>query len=183
MPRKSFINFLPDHVLNLLNQKLKDEGFSNYYHIADWFNELLEQEGLELRIQKSAINNYGQDFEKKLNQIKTATMQAKSIVEASEAGDQQSELAGALTLMIQQKYFELLRDIETESLRDGFDLAKATRAISDLTRSGISNKKYASEIKLKIDAARNEIKEIKEIKGLSEDTLRRVDEILGAISV
>jgi hypothetical protein len=183
MPRKPFTNFLPDHVLQKLNEKLKQEGFSNYYAVADWFNDLLEAEGLELRVQKSTIGRYGQDFERKLSQLSTATLQAQAIVNAAQTGDGQAEMSEALTLLVQKKLFETLLDLDDESLKENFDITRAARAIADLSRSSISTKKFAAQVRERVNTARSEIKEIKEIKGMSEETQKRIDEILGAITV
>lgn len=179
MPRKSFYTQIPQHIQKQLDSKLVEQGFSGYYDIADWLNGLLEQEGLEIRVQKSAINNYGREFEEKLRTLELATRQAQAIVEGTK--DDAGAMAEALTRLAQEKSFRVLMQLDADELAESIDFTKLIRSVSDLNRSSISVKKFASEVALKLETARNEIGKEMRGAGVTAETQRKIDELLGAV--
>lgn len=63
MPSPRKVDLMPEDVRTWLQDELKDAGFGNYIEITDRLNEKLEERGLELRIGKSAVHAYGQEYE------------------------------------------------------------------------------------------------------------------------
>ncbi len=63
MPPPRKIDRLPSELKGWLQDELKRRGFGEYEDLADALNLRLEAEGLDLRIRKSALHAYGQEFE------------------------------------------------------------------------------------------------------------------------
>ncbi len=161
MPKRSKIEGLPKTVKAWLDAALVDGNFSGY--------EALETE-LKARgfdIGKSSIHRYGSEFEKKLATLKLASEQARAIVTA--APDDEGAVSEALMRLVQEKLFSLLVDSEGEDI----NLPKVARAVADLGRTTISQKKWQAE-------AREKFRKIDDQVGAgkltAEEALRRVRE-------
>lgn len=64
MPPPKKVELLPAELRTWLQEALVARGFGDYVALAEELNFKLEEEGLELRIGKSALHNYGQEYEK-----------------------------------------------------------------------------------------------------------------------
>jgi hypothetical protein len=62
MPPPRKIDLLPDELKSWLQAALKERGFADYEALAEDLNFRLEEAGAELRIQKSALHAYGQEY-------------------------------------------------------------------------------------------------------------------------
>lgn len=155
MPPRSKIDTLPKGVKEWLDTALVEGNFSGY--------ELLETE-LKKRgfaIGKSSIHRYGSEFEKKLATLKLASEQAKAIVTA--APDDEGAVNEALMRMVQEHLFKLL----SASDDDKFDLPKVARAVADLGRATVTQKKWQAEVRAKVAAAAEAASRIARKGGLS----------------
>ncbi|MGB2200384.1 MAG: phage protein Gp27 family protein [Pseudooceanicola atlanticus] len=63
MPPPRKIDLLTPELRAWLQDELRARGFSDYVALADALNERLEARGLELRIGKSAVHAFGQEYE------------------------------------------------------------------------------------------------------------------------
>jgi hypothetical protein len=63
MPPPRKVDLLPKELRQWLQEELRNCGFSQYERIAEALNFRCEEEGLELRIGKSALHAYGQEYE------------------------------------------------------------------------------------------------------------------------
>ncbi|WP_121064708.1 phage protein Gp27 family protein [Chachezhania antarctica] len=63
MPPPRKVDLLPAELRLWLQEELKSRGFGDYVALADALNARLEEDGLELRIGKSAIHAFGQEYE------------------------------------------------------------------------------------------------------------------------
>jgi hypothetical protein len=63
MPPPKKIDLIPEELRVWLKEELKERGFSGYVELADALNERLEASGLEMRVGKSAVHNFGQEYE------------------------------------------------------------------------------------------------------------------------
>jgi hypothetical protein len=63
MPPPRKVELLPAELRQWLHEWWKEKGFHGYEELADELNFRLEEEGLELRIGKSALHSYGQEYE------------------------------------------------------------------------------------------------------------------------
>jgi hypothetical protein len=59
-PRK--VDLLPPELRGWLQEELRARGFGGYEELAEALNFRLEEEGVELRIGKSALHAYGSEF-------------------------------------------------------------------------------------------------------------------------
>ncbi|AZV77900.1 DUF3486 family protein [Parasedimentitalea marina] len=62
MPPPRKVDLLPAELKKWLQDALKERGFSGYEDLAEDLNFRLEEEGVELRIKKSAIHAYGTEY-------------------------------------------------------------------------------------------------------------------------
>ncbi|MFD1342895.1 phage protein Gp27 family protein [Litorisediminicola beolgyonensis] len=63
MPPPRKVDLLPEELRRFLQEELKARGFGDYEQLAEDLNFRLQEEGLELRIGKSALHAYGQEYQ------------------------------------------------------------------------------------------------------------------------
>lgn len=63
MPPPRKVDLLPPELKTWLKEALVKQGFAGYEALADDLNFKLEEAGLDIRIRKSAIHAYGQEYE------------------------------------------------------------------------------------------------------------------------
>lgn len=142
MPPRSKVTQLPPEVKAWLDQALVENNFSGY--------ELLSGELAErgYSIGKSALHSYGQNFEERLSALKMASEQAKAIVTA--APDDEGSVNEALMRLVQEHLFKLLMS------QDGkIDLPKVAKAVAELGRASVVQKKWAAEVEVRNAALRD----------------------------
>ncbi|WP_027360880.1 DUF3486 family protein [Desulforegula conservatrix] len=164
MPKPSSIEILPQAVKEWLDTTLVEKNFSGYQLLE---NELKER---GYQISKSAIHRYGQNFEKRLAAVRLSTEQAKAIVDASP--DDEGAVNDALMRLVQDKLFNVLIDLEVDPAKVNF--GSLARAVAELGRASVTQKKWASEVKKKAEEAAATVVQAARKGGLSDDT---VDEI------
>ncbi len=167
MPPRSKVARLPAAVKKWLDDALVEEGFANY--------ELLSKE-LEARghcISKSALHTYGQDFSARMSALKMATEQARAVVAA--APDEEGAVNEALMRLVQEHLFKLL-------LAEGgnFDLPKVARAVAELGKAAVVQKKWQAEVRSRLEDAAKKVEQIAKKGGMSSDVINTIrKEILG----
>jgi hypothetical protein len=62
MPAPRKVDLLPPELKRWLEAELRTRGFAGYEALAESLNWKLEEEGLELRIQKSALHSFGAEY-------------------------------------------------------------------------------------------------------------------------
>jgi hypothetical protein len=137
MPRRSAVAALPTGVKKWLDKALAEGGFADYRLLADE----LKARGFE--ISKSAIHRYGQAFEERLAALKTASEQARAIVDA--APDTEGAINEALMRLVQEKLFSVLQDMQINPGK--LNLASLARSIAELGRASVAQKKFAEEVR------------------------------------
>lgn len=180
MPQRPAVTQLPDPVRLELEKRLVSGGFAGYEPLSAWLSE----QGYELS--KSSIHRYGQTLERRLSAIKASTQAAQLIADA--APDEEDARSAAVISLVQTDLFEALLALQEA---DGAEpqervklLSQAARSIADVSRSSITNKRWAMEtrerLKGKLDALDAAAK--RPASGLDPDTLRRVrEEIYGIL--
>lgn len=170
MGKKSTVETLPKEVKEWLDRALVESNFSGYKLLA----EEMKARGYE--ISKSAIHRYGQDFEDRLKTLKMVTEQARAVVQA--APDEDGAVNDALVRLTQEKLFGVLMEIEVDP--ETVDLAKLAKAVAELGKTSVMQKRWLSEVRAKAEAAAANVEKIAKKGGLSSasvEQLRR--EILG----
>lgn len=177
MPPRSSVLKLPDDIRRRLNVELVARGFQDYSGLESWLSDELSEQGLELRVSRSALARHGKDFEDKLEAMRMATEQAKAIAEG--ANDDEGAMNDALIRLVQTKMFEVLIDVDSKA-----DLGKIGIAIARLTRASVGQKKWADEVREKLEskkrAAAAKVDAITKKRGLTPDVAAAIRaEILG----
>lgn len=170
MPPRSKVAQLPPEIKAWLDQTLVENNFSGY--------ELLSAELAErgYSIGKSALHSYGQNFEERLSALRMASEQAKAIVTA--APDDEGSVNEALMRLVQEHLFKLLMS------QDGkIDLPKVAKAVAELGRASVVQKKWAAEVEVR-RAALQEAASVAEgamaSQGMSQDAIDAIKrDILG----
>lgn len=179
MPPPSKIEMLPDAVREWLDKTLVDGNFSGYEQVAD----ALKAKGYD--ISKSGVHRYGKRMEDQMAMVRASTEAAKQL--AAAVNDDENHLSGAVLSLVQGQLFETM--MELQAARDlGEDdhderiktLSRAAKAIAEVSRASVHNKKYQQEVKERAHRAADNADRIAKKGGLSTeaaDEIRR--EILG----
>lgn len=159
MPDRPKVAQLPDEIRAWLDAELIKRGFGGYVPLA----ELLAEQGYE--ISKSAVHRYGQKLQRKLEAIRASTQAAAAIAEAA---PDDADLRSAATIgLVQTEIFDVLVTLQEAEDADPQDrlnlLSKAARAIADIARASLSQKKRQDEVRLQ---------ERERIAGVIEETAR-----------
>ena len=174
MPKRSAVEGLPNVVKEWLDRTLIAGNISGY----ELLSGELKTRGFD--ISKSAIHRYGQDFEQRLQTLKLATEQARAIVNA--APDDEGAVSEALMRLVQEKLFQVMLDFQVDPKKP-LNIASAAKAVAELARATVSQKKWQAEVRTKAQAAADTVEAIAKKGGLSAealDTIRR--DILGIAS-
>jgi arginine repressor len=167
MPPRSKVAALPVEVKAWLDKALAENNFSDYEALAD------ELSGRGFAISKSALHRYGQNFEERLSALKIASEQARAVVAA--APDEEGAVNEALMRLVQEHLFKLL-------LTEGgqIDLPKVAKAVAELGRASVVQKKWQAEVRTKAEAAASQVEKIAKKGGLDAATVAEIRrEILG----
>lgn len=170
MPPRSKIHQLPQEVKDWLDSTLAENNFSGYEQLSDE----LSTRGYD--ISKSAVHRYGQDFESRLSALKMASEQARAVVQA--APDEEGAVNEALMRLVQEHLFKLL--VETSS--ENMDLPKVAKAVAELGRASVTQKKFAIEERARkklLDEQEQRLdEELRGADGMSEQLENRIRNIL-----
>jgi hypothetical protein len=174
MPRRSKIELLPAEIKAWLDEALVENNFSEYRLLSDE----LRARGHE--ISKTSVHEYGQLFEERLRALKLVSEQARAVVQA--APDDDGAVNDALVRLTQEKMFGILMEINVDP--DTVDLAKLARAVAELGKASVAQKRWQVEARKQAleDAARVAGAAAKSagLSAQSVDALKR--EILGIAS-
>jgi iron-sulfur cluster repair protein YtfE (RIC family) len=136
MPPRSKVASLPAEVKAWLDQALAENNFSDYEALSD------ELAGRGFAISKSALHRYGQNFEERLSALRLASEQARAVVAA--APDEEGAVNEALMRLVQEHLFKLLMSEEGK-----IDLPKVAKAVAELGRASVVQKKWAAEVEVR----------------------------------
>lgn len=176
MPKRSTVDALPRELKEWLDDELVKRGFSDYVALA------IDLKAKGAAISKSSLHRYGSKFEERMAQLKASTEQARAIVAASP--DNEGAMSEALVRLTQEKMFAILMDLEIDPKK--IDLTKFSRSVADMTRSAVSQKRWAAEARAE---ARRELLEEQRAKleampnkgGVTPDTKAAIREALGNV--
>lgn len=172
MPRRSKVKSLPKGVRKELDQKLVENGFQDYEDLSAW----LAEQGHE--ISKSAVHRYGKGFEDRLDALRIATGQAQEIVSA--VGDDEGAMGDALTMLVQERAFDVLTSMNMEEQEISF--TALMNAIAQVQKSSVQQKKMMADMQQRAEQAADNAEEVAREEGLSDEAFERIrEEILGIV--
>jgi hypothetical protein len=166
MPPRSQIASLPAAVKAWLDKALAENDFGEYESLA------AELSAKGFFISKSALHRYGQDLESKLSALKVASEQIRAVTAAP---DEEGAVNEALMRLVQEHLFKpLMRD------DDKMDLPKVAKAVAELGKASVVQKKWQAEYSEKVEAAASHGEKIAKKGGLNQATVdKNRREILG----
>lgn len=168
--RRSFIDALPPETRAWLDAELVRRGFADYDELAE---QLVEQ---GWQASKSSVHRYGQRFSERMDALRMATQQARAVVEA--VPDDEGAISEALMRLVQEKLFAALLEMEVDP--KSIKLGPVAKAIAELARATVTQKKWAAELRDKVRAAAESVERTARGNGLSGDAVDLIRrEILG----
>lgn len=171
MPRRPKVEGLPPDVKAWLDQALVENSFSQY----ELLSAELGKRGYS--IGKSSLHTYGQAFEERLKALRLVTEQARAVVQA--APDEDGAVNDALMRLTQEKMFTILTEMHVDP--DAVDLPKLARAVAELGKASVAQKRWQAEARTKALAeAAKEAGEAAKSAGLTDDAVAQIqNRILG----
>lgn len=163
MAKRSKISTLPAEVRAWLDKALAEGNFSGYEQLE----KLLTERGFT--IGKSSIHRYGQQLEQKLAAVKASTEAARAVAEA--APDDADLRSAAVMSLVQTDIFNvmvMLQEVETAEPEERLKLmAKAAKAIAELSRAAVNQKKWETTVRDRVKSAADAAEKIARKGGLS----------------
>jgi hypothetical protein len=171
MPRRSKVFGLDQETRDELNARLVASGFAGYEALAQWL------EGRGYKLSKSALHRYGgdlqADFDSAMSDVRRTTDLARAYV-AGDA-DEQASLVDATARIAQETLLRIsieLRKAELEPEKVAAHMSKVARALADLGRVSIAQKKWAQELRRKtLEAAAQNVESEAKRQGASATTI------------
>lgn len=186
MPPPKKVELMPAELRDWLKEELRARGFADYEGLAEDLNFRLEEAGLELRIGKSALHNYGQEYEQFAKLQDEAGSWAQQWMADNDLSDE-AQQHSVLFQMMTSIAFKVLKSQMTKSgdeieAKDLHFLGKMMKDI--MSSSGIREKLMAEERDRIARQAREEAADNIESRakqlGLTRDTVQGIKaEILG----
>ncbi|HLW70344.1 MAG TPA: phage protein Gp27 family protein [Candidatus Binataceae bacterium] len=166
--RSTVITQLPRATRLELEQRLVDNGFTDYDGLTRWLNEL------GFRLSRGAVNRYGRKFARQMELRAAATDHADTLAAAA-AGDD-GAVTEALVSLVQRRLLTML--IDTDEPIKHSDLARLARTIGDLSRTTIAHQRWLAEaqdrLELQRRAAAGEVAALERSGGLTPETAERM---------
>lgn len=169
MPQVSKVQRLNADDKQWLDQQLIQRGFSGYAELET----LCLEKGID--ISSSSLHRYGATFRERLDAVKMITEQARAVV--NEAPDDEGAVNEALMRLVQEKLFSVVVDAELDT--KGLKLDKIAKAIADLGRASVTQKRLAAEARKQMLVEQEQrLDELRGSDGMSEELENRIRQIL-----
>lgn len=184
MPPPRKVDLLPPELKSWLQEALKARGFAGYVELSDALNFRLEEEGLELRIGKSSLHAYGQEFEEFVKYQDQASAWAASWMNDNGL-EEEAKRHNVLFQMVSTLAFKVMQAQMTQEAKeiDPRDLHFLGKLMKDLmASSGIREKLMEGErARIAEEAARaakaaaaEEVGVAAQQLGLSDETVQSI---------
>jgi len=148
MPRRPKIDTLPPELKAQLERLLVDRSHAGYLALSAWLGER------GYSISHAAVHRYDQRLQTVMARIRASTEAARLIAQASP--DESDEHSAAVLRMVQSSLFEAMTRVTEADDADPADqvklLSAAARAIADASRASIGQKRWADEVRDRLDS-------------------------------
>lgn len=145
MPTRNKAQSLPAAVREWLEKSLIEGNFSGYEVLA----QTLKDKGYD--ISKSSIHRFGSEFEARLQSLRLSQQMARAVVDANP--DDEGAMNEALIRLTQDKMMGLLVEMNVDP--EDMDFVKLAKAIAEVAKGSVAQKKFAADYKAKLTAALN----------------------------
>ncbi|MDN3524341.1 DUF3486 family protein [Halomonas sabkhae] len=149
MPPRNKVYDLPPEIRDELNERLVSTGFQGYSALADWLSER------GYNVSRSSVHRYGQDlqeeFDEAMGDVRKTTELARAM--ASETEDETGALIDATARIVQDQLLRItiaMRKAEHEPEKAAKHLSNVTKALADIGRVSLSQKKWAAEVRQEV---------------------------------
>lgn len=149
MPPRKQVELLPKELRLWLQDALKERGFSGYEELTSELNGMLQERGIELSIGKSAVHNFGQEYEHMAKAQEEASAWAVSWMEGNGL-EEEAKRHNVLFQMITTLAFKVMKSQMTREGEeiDPKELHFLGKMLKDvMSSSGIREKLSADERK------------------------------------
>lgn len=181
MGRETSIDQLAADDKNWLDKRFMNQGFCGYEEIS----RILQERGYD--ISKSSVHRYGQKVEQKLAAVKASTQAAMMIAEA--APDDSDLRSSAVLSLVQTEMFNALIALQESENPDADPadrimlMAKAGKGIAEIAKASVNQKKWESDVRVRVESAAKAVEKIVKKGGLSKETAEEIrKQILGIAS-
>jgi hypothetical protein len=135
MPPPRKIDLLPSELKGWLQEELRASGFGGYEDLADRLNWRLQEEGLELRIGKSAIHAYGQEFRDYARLQEQAQDEIRAFLEEASLTDEANVTKALFQQLTTIQWRLQMAMAAPDALPDPRGMKDLTTALNKLIRS------------------------------------------------
>jgi hypothetical protein len=171
MPAPSTVKTLPKDDREWLEKQLLERNFADY----DGLTAALADRGLE--ISRSALGRFGKEFKDHCENIKRITDMAQILT--AEIGDDANAIGDAALRSMQAQLLDALPSYDWDRLQS-MEPGDLSLAISRLSRAGVNQKKWMTEVRTKAKAVAESVEKTTKKAGLSADAIATIKrEILG----
>ncbi len=148
MARRCKVDTLPAALKAELERLLADRAHGGYEALAAWLA------GQGYQIGKSSLHRYDTRVQAVMSRIKASTEAARLLAQA--APDEADEHSAAVLRIVQSALFDALTRVseaseEADPAEQVKVLSQAARAISEASRASIGQKKWADEVRARIE--------------------------------
>lgn len=136
MPSPRKVNLLPPELRGWLEDELKARGYAGYEELAETLNWKLEEAGLELRVQKSAIHAFGQDFKAYAERERAIQSEIRAFMHEADLEDEAKVTKGLFQQLVSIQW-QLQKQMHSDegALPDARGMKDLTSALNNLIRS------------------------------------------------
>ena len=155
MGRRSKIKDLPGEVVDDLNARLIERGFSGYDELAGWLRDL------GYNISKSAVHRHGSALEAEFEEAMADARRTRALARAAreEGGEDDNAMLSAATEIMQDNLLRVSLKIKAgdeEAAGEAKALSLVARAFSDVGRLDIARQKWMAETRARLDKLEEE---------------------------
>jgi ABC-type transporter Mla subunit MlaD len=158
---------------------IAEKSFASYTELSTW----LAGHGYSITRTTRAADRRSR-FERRLDEIRLVTKQARAVVGAF--GDGDKELNEALLRLVQQRLFEILRAAGRNDMKR-LNLGALARAVAEMSRASVLQERWLLEMRVKlrqrVASAEAQVGELSREAGLSPETEARIRNALLDITV
>ncbi|MBW4708639.1 DUF3486 family protein [Roseobacter sp. YSTF-M11] len=142
MPPPRKLDLVPEELVARLKQMLSDRGFSDIVEVTEEFNTMLEVDGIQIRVGKTAVG----EFSKMLKDQREAFSMAETLLSDMDI-EAESDIHRTLMNMIAVSAMQMMRSVrEQDGHLDPASLMNLGRMLKDLMGSaGLREKLLADE--------------------------------------
>lgn len=162
------------------DRRAANGGFADYAELTAW----LGTAGYSIARSGRRVIDRRTRFERRLDEIRQVTKEAREVVSAFGEGD--AELNEALLRLVQQRLFEILRVAGRDDVKR-LNLGALARAVAEMSRASVLQERWLfdvrSKLKARVNAAGAQVGEVSREAGLSPETEQRIRNALLDITV